>query len=230
LRDEIDAEITNFAITLGSDEKQRPRRRVELEASCSVLGFDLLIPLEPTGLEGVTPAAKKVGSFDWSRKVDCVAEILDRKKPKIVLLPHAKDFHPTHIGTHLLVMDALKKYQEGTANQSVILVETEYWHELVRPNLLVGLQEGTVATLVMAVAEHGGEVSRNPYHVRLPARLVDNVRRGAEVVGGPGARGCDFTFGELYRVSLMKAQRIQRWAPMQQIIGPDESMREKGLI
>jgi hypothetical protein len=44
-----------------------------------------------------------------------------------------------------------------------------------------------------------GEVSRNPYHVRLPAWMQDNVRRGGELVGGQGAPAPDFPFAALYR-------------------------------
>lgn len=34
---------------------------------------------------------------------------------------------------------------------------------------------------------HAGEVKRNPYHLRLPAWMMDNVRRGSEVIAGPGS-------------------------------------------
>jgi hypothetical protein len=41
-------------------------------------------------------------------------------------------------------------------------------------------------------------VRRNPYHARLPAWLLDNVRR-AEMVKGQGGIAPDFTFGTIYR-------------------------------
>ena len=43
-----------------------------------------------------------------------------------------------------------------------------------------------VADLMAALSLHVGEVARNPYHLRLPAWMIDNVRRGAELVGGQG--------------------------------------------
>jgi hypothetical protein len=51
---------------------------------------------------------------------------------------------------------------------------------------------------------HVEEVKRNPYHLRLPAWLMDNVRRGAELVGGQGGAAPDFIFATLYRASQWK--------------------------
>src|SRR5713226_2468872 len=44
LRLESGAEIVNCAITLGTNKKRRAQRREEVEASCSVLGFKLIVP------------------------------------------------------------------------------------------------------------------------------------------------------------------------------------------
>ena len=51
-----------------------------------------------------------------------------------------------------------------------------------------------------ALALHAGEVRRNPYHLRLPAWMMDNVRRGGEVAGGQGGAAPDFAFAVLYRL------------------------------
>lgn len=230
LQEESNAEIVNCAITLGSNKGERNRRREELEASCSALGFNLVVPNDPVGLEGITQLARENSPSDWSRNVERMIEIIDQEQPDFIFFPHAEDFNPTHIGTHLLVTDALKMCRSTKSGRRVILIETEYWHQLVEPNLLVGLREETVAMLVLAVAEHGGEVSRNPYHIHLPARLVDNVRRGAEVVGGPGAKGCNFAFGELYRLSLLEGPDFVVLRQPGLIFGPDEKMTAADLL
>jgi len=62
-----------------------------------------------------------------------------------------------------------------------------------------GLQPNDVVDLLMALSFHAGEVQRNPYHVRMPAWLIDNVRRGGELVGGQGGPAPDFQFATLYR-------------------------------
>lgn len=87
---------------------------------------------------------------------------------------------------------------------------------MTNPNLLVELNVDDVASLITALACHTGEVRRNAYHARLPAWMIDNVRRGAELVGGRGGTAPDFTFGVIYRVQewsrgrLIQPQRRQR--------------------
>ncbi|MBV9490836.1 MAG: PIG-L family deacetylase, partial [Verrucomicrobia bacterium] len=66
-----------------------------------------------------------------------------------------------------------------------------------------------VADLVAALALHAGEVARNPYHLRLPAWMIDNVRRGAELVGGQGGAAPRFTFATLYRLRRWVHGRLE---------------------
>jgi hypothetical protein len=54
--------------------------------------------------------------------------------------------------------------------------------------------------LITALTFHVEEVRRNPYHLTLPAWMIDNVRRGAELVGGQGGAAPDCTFATLYRL------------------------------
>jgi len=75
-----------------------------------------------------------------------------------------------------------------------------FWGQMTDPNLLVESSVEDVGDLMAALACHVGEVRRNPYHARLPAWMMDNVRRGAELVGRPGGAAPDFTFATLYRL------------------------------
>ena len=88
------------------------------------------------------------------------------------------------------------------------LIETEFWGQIKEPNLLVESSVEEVGDLVAALSHHKGEVRRNPFHLRLPAWMQDNVRRGAEVVGGQGGNAPDFDFATLYRVSRMEKGKI----------------------
>ncbi len=72
------------------------------------------------------------------------------------------------------------------------------------PNLMVESSAKDVADLLAALSFHVEEVKRNPYHLRMPAWLMDNVRRGAELVGGQGGPSPDFVFATLYRARLWK--------------------------
>ncbi len=94
-------------------------------------------------------------------------------------------------------MDALKSLPPEF---ETTLIETEFWGQMPAPNLIVELSPTDLADLMAALSFHVGEVQRNPYHLRLPAWMQDNVRRGAELVGGQGGIAPDFTFATLYRV------------------------------
>jgi hypothetical protein len=52
-------------------------------------------------------------------------------------------------------------------------------------------------------------VQRNPYHLTLPAWMMDNVRRGGEWVGGQGQAAPDFHFGTLYRLRAWTSGRFE---------------------
>ena len=95
-------------------------------------------------------------------------------------------------------MDALA---DMPSDFSCTVIETEFWGAMDDPNLMVEADAETLADLVAALSLHTGEVARNPYHLSLPAWMMDNVRRGGEVVGGQGGAVPDFTFATLYRLS-----------------------------
>jgi LmbE family N-acetylglucosaminyl deacetylase len=133
------------------------------------------------------------------------ARLLKLSQPRVIFIPHEGDGHPTHVGTHLLLMDALRMLPPAFR---CYVVETEFWGPMAEPNLLVESSAADVADLVAALACHVGEVRRNPYHARLPAWLMDNVRRGAEQVGGQGGAAPDFTFAALYRLRKWSQARL----------------------
>jgi len=89
------------------------------------------------------------------------------------------------------------------------LVETEFWAAMATPNVMVESGVNDVADLLEALSCHVGEVRRNPYHLRMPAWLQDNVRRGAELLGGQGGVAPDFEFATLYRVRRWRNASVQ---------------------
>ena len=123
----------------------------------------------------------------------------------MIFIPHEHDGHETHIGTHFLALDALKTLPRDFKCH---VVETEFWGPMAEPNLLVESSTKDVADLVAALACHIGEVRRNAYHARLPAWMMDNVRRGAELVGGQGEVAPDFAFATIYRLRKWKSGRL----------------------
>lgn len=200
------ARVTNVAITLGRDPAQQVRRLRELESACHALDFRLVVAQPPYGFEDINEAAREQHPTEWAAKVETLAAVFDREKPDAVFAPHAQDFNSTHIGTHHLVVEALGAHLERTKRGPVLLVETEIWHQIERPNLMVGLTPELVARQLVGACEHGGEMRRNPYHLLHVCRLMDNVRRGSEVVGGQGAAAQKFPLAEIYNVAFMKGR------------------------
>ncbi|MFM2295943.1 MAG: hypothetical protein RLZZ350_2356 [Verrucomicrobiota bacterium] len=197
LRREAGYRVVNIPVTLGSKVARRQTRLTELTRACDALGFELE-QLAPGGLERITLTTRAENPAHWQTAVRATAALLWRHQPKIIFFPHVADGHPTHIGTHWLVMDALVTLP---ASFRCTFAETEFWGQMATPNLLVESSVADVTQLVGALALHVGEVRRNPYHLRLPAWLMDNVRRGAELVGERGGKSPEFVFGTLYRVS-----------------------------
>ena len=188
--------VVNVAVTQGSNQARQTERWHELENACRFLGFDL-IQTAPNGLEKITPKARQTDATGWQKSVVVIAGILAQQQPRVIFFPHERDWNGTHIGTHLLVLDALKTLPPEFG---CFTVETEFWGAMDAPNLLVESSPDDVADLMAATSCHVGEVRRNPYHLRLPAWLQDNVRRGGELVGGQGVAAPDFNFATLYRL------------------------------
>ena len=200
LQRELKWNVINVAVTQGSNKARQPERWKELQQCCDYVGFGLLATREG-GLEGVNPKTRAGKPADWAEKVGCIARILREHKPSAIFFPHDDDWNVTHIGTHHLVVDALGTLGPGF---SCLTVETEFWGAMDTPNMMVESSARDVADLITALTFHVGEVRRNPYHLRTTAWMMDNVRRGGELVGGQGKAAPDFTFATLYR--------LRRWA------------------
>ncbi len=195
--------VIDVAVTQGSNRQRQAARLEELRGACTFLGFELRTT-GPAGLERINPPARAGDPAHWQAAVQVIAGILERERPEVVFFPHAGDWNSTHIGTHLLLVDALAR-----TNFAGLVVETEYWAPMAAPNLMVESSAQDVADLVAATAFHAGEVQRNPYHLMMPAWMQDNVRRGGEIVSGQGGAAPKFTFATLYGVRRFSAGGLQ---------------------
>jgi LmbE family N-acetylglucosaminyl deacetylase len=188
--------VINVAVTQGSKKERQAERLQELKNCCECIGFGLMQTAQG-GLEKISPKTREQDPAHWKESVKVIAEILTNHQPRVILFPHDLDWNSSHVGTHLLVMDALETLSPSF---SCYTAETEFWGQNPSPNLMVELSTQHVADLITALTFHVGEVRRNPYHLSLPAWMIDNVRRGAELVGGQGGAAPDFTFATLYRL------------------------------
>lgn len=208
--------VMNVAVTLGSAKARQSERLTELKGACGYMGFGL-IQTAPSGLERVNLSSRRKDPEHWAAMVQVIAEILLSEQPRAIFLPHEHDWNATHMGVHFLVMDALMKTDNVF---KTALIETEYWHPMTDPNLMVEVSEDILTDQMTGTSFHAGEVRRNPYHLLLPAWMQDNVRRGTELVGGMGAATLGFQFATLYRLrewhngSADEFHNSQRMLPM----------------
>ena len=202
---EAGIKVTNVAVTLGSKKERQAERWRELQSACGYLGFEL-VGTGANGLERIQLKTREQDRAHWAGAVKVITQILEQQLPRFILCPHEQDWNSTHIGTHFLVMDALGKMRPDF---ECYLVETEFWGQMDPPNLMVELSTEDLAELVAGTSFHAGEVQRNPYHVLMPAWMMDNVRRGTELVGGQGGAAPAFTFATLYRVRKWSAGAVK---------------------
>lgn len=187
---EAGCRIVNVPVTYGSNVDRQAERAEELKNACTYLGWALF------PRSGLQPLEK-----------EDVVQIMKTTSPRIVFMPHARDWNSRHIATHHLVMDALAEMPDDF---SCMVIETEYWAAMSDPNLMVEGDARTIADLVAALSFHVKEVQRNPYHLSAPAWMIDNVRRGGELVGGQGGVAPDYLFATLYRVRRFCKGRLCR--------------------
>lgn len=197
--------VINIAVTQGSNRARQAERLEELKKCCECIGFGL-VQTAPTGLEKINVKTREQEPAHWRTCVESIAKILALHQPKVILFPHDNDWNSSHIGTHYLVTDALQLQPQRF---SCYAVETEFWGAMASPNLMVEISAPDLGDLITALTFHVGEVKRNPYHLSLPAWMIDNVRRGGELVGGQGGAAPDFTFATLYRLRRWRNGKLE---------------------
>lgn len=189
---ENNANVHAASVTIGSNTARQAERKIEFQNACQVMKF---IP--------------HILSSEWDQKAQEIKEIIQKEKINFIISPHLHDHHPAHIKTGELARKVMKEISfEG------IFLESEFWGELAAPNLLIEVTKEAFELSFEALTKHVGEVSRNPYHLRLAAHLVNSVRRGAEKVATLGSASPTFAFGVLYQASLVQ-QGILKALPNQ---------------
>lgn len=219
---ELHWNVINVAVTQGSGKARQRERWKELQACCDYIGFSLRATGE-NGLEGINLKTRTAQPAQWQRSVGAIGEILQEHKPQAIFFPHDDDWNITHIGTHHLVMDALRSLGKSFNCHAI---ETEFWGAMDTPNLMVESSERDIVDLITALTFHVGEVKRNPYHLRMAAWLMDNVRRGAELVGGQGGPAPDFLFATLYRLRRWDGGQLEPTLKRGRFLSQSDNLRE----
>lgn len=174
LQREAACTIYNFPFTFGSNIVRQAERKRELESATQRLGFKNI--------------------FDRT-----LTETMEELSPTIILCPHEKDGHATHIAAAKKTREALQAVKfDG------LLVTCEFWQADETPNLLVEISEEDCATLMYALLSHAGEIQRNPYHLRLPFWMMENTRRGSELILGTTAASSSILLSTLYSIARIE--------------------------
>ena len=192
---EANVNVKNVAITLGSNVVERARRLEEVKDACVYLNWELIL-CGDDGLDSVNLKCLKENRELWNSNVNVLYDILKKERPAIITIPNVDDANSTHIGVHMMMMEALKKMDEDF---ECTVIETEFWGANRSPNLMIQSSNEEVSQLITALSFHKEEVRRNPYHLTLCPWMMDNVRRGGELVGVQGGAAPDFTYATLYR-------------------------------
>lgn len=208
-------EIVDVAVTLGSNVERRKGRLAELKDACDFMGWKIA----KLAFDRINPKARDDKKY-WAECVEKTKALVEKMKPAVIIAPHVEDWNKTHIGTSMLVSDALAK-----ASWNGVRIEGELWQAMSTPNLLIEVSDGHLAAQIGALSCHTKEVERNPYHLNLPAYYTDNVRRGAEIVGGQGGDAPTFQFGQIYRV-LEKRGKVYKSAFNSKILTVEQSVEE----
>lgn len=184
---ENNAHIVNVAVTLGSKKERQEERTQELLNACELLEMECVFLDE-----------------NWKKKEKELKGLIQKYQPSLIIAPHLKDFHPTHIKTGELLKKVLVTFKK----ERFLVAWSEFWGQLAKPNILVEIPLEILEQQMLALEKHAGEIARNPYHLRLPAWMMDNVRRGSELVGGKGAEASQMAFGVLYQLQLYKGGKF----------------------
>ncbi len=177
LQAENKMKVINVAVTLGSKTDQRERRLKELKGAIKFLKFK-----------------NYTLSDSWSEKKRELMAIIKRENPYFIIAPHSLDQHTTHQKTSKLVTDS-------TASFKGVIAWSEFWSAQKNPNLLVEVPLEIFIKQFKALEFHKGEIERNPYHYKLQSWLIDNVRRGSEIINHSGSVSAPMIMGQLYRLT-----------------------------
>ncbi len=171
-REEWRAEVHVLPYGFGSDRSRRSARIQELKDALQVLDFKLIDPRTAGATEKLTTAEYE--------------SVMASVQPDVILSPHLQDGHPAHMESASLVQNWFAQ-QSATEAILPVWLQTEYWQQNPGANAFVPLNPVHVIRIGEALQKHQGEVSRNPYHLRLPAWCMDQSRRAQELIGGFGA-------------------------------------------
>lgn len=229
-RQEAGARVVNCAITLGSNISQKARRLGELESACRALGFELIVPDQPVGLDRVNLANRRDHREEWAAKVETLTEIFEREIPER-RAGSARGGFQYHAHWHALPGGrragrlpraprprALSSDRNGILGR-IEAAQPDGRRERGNPRSPV---DGYRRARRRSEAQSLSPLAASPADEQRAARLGSP--------GRPGGAAQRYFFAELYRVTFMKGGEVVEPRPGSVIIGPKEKVNVKGLV
>ena len=186
LRDE-GHRIVNLAISLGGRPGDRDRRREELLEACRRARFEVVIPEDPPNISAGHDLAAAQREIEG-----IVSRCLDQLGPALVISPSPHDRHHGHEVVARGVRAELGRRPAPPAWWMWAI-----WGSLPLPTLAVTFDEDRLQEILVALAAHAGELSRNDYRRLVAGRAQAQAVLGAELIFGFGAPGLGAPYAEL---------------------------------
>jgi N-acetylglucosamine malate deacetylase 1 len=172
--------IVNLALSLGSNEAERPRRLGELEEACARAGFELIAD---QGDLGMPSSRAQAGDTVPERAVQRVLHLARGFDTRLLVSPSPHDDHPAHEWTGRLALAAARS---GAAER---LWLWGLWADIATPNSLCVFAPERLEQIEHALGAHTGELARNDYCRLLRARAQAGAILLPERVHGFGSHG-----------------------------------------
>jgi LmbE family N-acetylglucosaminyl deacetylase len=175
--------VINLAVTLGSDEAERPRRLHEVETACARAGFELVVHDPGSDLAAAVRA------------------LIDERGAGLVVAPSPHDGHPRHEAVGRAARDAVEAGRGADPPPRLWL--WGLWADLPRPTLYHGFDEVLMRQAIHVLEAHAGELERNDYRALVRARATANRVLGAQRVFGWGAEARPLPYAELLTEAVL---------------------------
>jgi LmbE family N-acetylglucosaminyl deacetylase len=196
--------VINLAVTLGSDERERPRRLREVQTACARAGFELVVHDPERDLAAAVRA------------------LIAERGANLVVAPSPHDGHPRHEAVGRAARDAIEAGRGAGPPPRLWL--WGLWADLPRPTLYHGFDEVLMRQATYVLEAHAGELERNDYPAAVRARATANRVLGAERVFGWGAPGRDQPFAELLMEAVVGEE--DWWTTTPRALDPQQPFQD----
>lgn len=168
--------IVNVACSLGRPAERDVRER-ELQRSCELAGFELVVPEPPVSISSTEANPHAVGEL-----ARIVRTQIEARGPRLVISPSPHDRHPGHELVGRAVREVLST-QAAVEHWWV----WSLWTSLPQPTLATTFDRDRLEEILQALSAHESQLERNDYRRLVGGRAEMNAALAPELLFGFGA-------------------------------------------